>query len=33
MDISVDWDWVFSHFGAMWTRLLLHLDLLFFVLV
>jgi osmoprotectant transport system permease protein len=27
MDVSIDWDWVFSHFGAMWTRFLQHLEL------
>ena len=27
MDLSVDWTWVFSHFGAMWTRFLQHLQL------
>jgi len=27
VDLSVDWTWVFSHFGAMWTRFLQHLQL------
>ena len=33
MDISVDWTWVFSHFGAMWTRFLQHLQLVVIAVV
>ena len=27
MDVSVDWGWITSHFGAMWTRFGQHLQL------
>jgi osmoprotectant transport system permease protein len=27
MDLSVDWNWVFAHVPAMWTRFLQHLQL------
>jgi osmoprotectant transport system permease protein len=27
MDISVDWNWVINHVGAMWTRFLQHFQL------
>ncbi len=27
MDISIDWNWVINHVGAMWTRFLQHFQL------
>jgi osmoprotectant transport system permease protein len=27
VDISIDWSWIFDHWGAMWTRFLQHLQL------
>jgi osmoprotectant transport system permease protein len=33
MDLSVDWNWVFSHVPAMWTRFLQHLQLVVIAVV